>query len=51
MMTMTVRQFLAMLKMHDGELTQQEYKTLRGQAINGDIDGATKGLERLLRRR
>ena len=28
-------------------ITQQEMKTLRGQAINGDIDGAVKGLAKI----
>lgn len=30
-----------------GIITQQEMKTLRGQAINGDIDGAVKGLAKI----
>ena len=28
-------------------ITPQQYKTLRGQAISGDIDGAVKGLAKL----
>ena len=32
-------------------LTSQERSTLKGQALHGDIDGAIKGLERILRRR
>lgn len=32
-------------------ITPQQYKTLRGQAIAGDIDGATKGLAKVLRAR
>ena len=31
-------------------ITPQEYKTLRGQAIAGDIDWAVKGLARILAR-
>ena len=31
-------------------LTAQERKTLRGQALSGDISGAWKGLEKLTRR-
>lgn len=31
-------------------LTSQQYKTLRGQVLAGDPDGAMKGLERLLNR-
>lgn len=30
-------------------LTEQEYRTLRGQILAGDGDGALKGLRRLLR--
>ena len=41
-------QFLQTLKRHDGEITRQEYKTLRGQAINGDVDGAYNGLDTIL---
>ena len=31
----------------NGIITRQEYSTLRGQALNGDIDGAIKGLGKL----
>lgn len=29
-------------------LTRQQYKTVKGQALAGDIDGALRGLRRLL---
>lgn len=29
-------------------LTKQQYRTIKGQLIAGDIDGARKGLNRLL---
>jgi len=45
---LAAHKFLEMLKRHDGEITRQEYKTLRGQAIAGDIEGATKGLDQIL---
>lgn len=32
-------------------LTQQQYKTLRGQVLAGDPDGAMKGLRNILQRR
>lgn len=32
-----------------GELTKQQSRTLRGQAANGDLKGALRGLERLYR--
>lgn len=37
--------FVSQLRNHN--LTKQQIKTLRGQAINGDLVGAKKGLERL----
>ena len=33
-----------------GEITHQEYTTLRGQVKAGDADGAVKGLGRILMR-
>lgn len=38
------------LRLHEREMTPQEYRTLRGQALAGDIDGAEKGLARVMRR-
>ena len=32
-----------------GEITFQQYRTLRGQAISGDVSGAVKGLAKVLR--
>ena len=32
-----------------GELTRQQGKTLMGQCKHGDLEGAKKGLERLIR--
>lgn len=43
--------FLRALKKYNGLITGQEFKTLRGQALAGDIEGATKGLERILGRK
>ena len=43
--------FLHKLKKYNPKLTGQEFKTLRGQALAGDIEGATKGLERILGRK
>ena len=31
-------------KWKNREITSQQYSTIRGQAIAGDLDGATKGL-------
>lgn len=30
------------------KLTRQQYKTIKGQILAGDADGALKGLQRLL---
>lgn len=38
------------LKIHKHQLTKQQYKTLKGQAIAGDTLGAMKGLNKILRR-
>ena len=45
-----MRKFLKVLKSERGKLTKQEYKTLRGQALAGDVNGAIKGLDKCLRR-
>ena len=43
--------FLQVLKKYNGLITGHEFKTLRGQALAGDVEGATKGLERILGRK
>lgn len=43
--------FLRKLKKYTHKLTGQEYKTLRGQALAGNVEGATKGLDVILRRK
>ncbi len=39
-----------LLRMSRKKLTRQQYKTLCGQINAGDITGAMKGLEKLLKR-
>lgn len=39
------------LKACRSQLTKQQYRTLKGQILAGDPDGAMKGLKRLLGRR
>ena len=39
------------LKAYQGKLTPQQYKTLRGQILAGDADGAMRGLQKLMARR
>lgn len=38
------------IKACKNKLTSQQYKTLRGQVLAGDGDGALKGLKRILKR-
>ncbi len=47
---MTLNIFLEHLKMQRERLTKQQYKTILGQAMAGDIVGANKGLIKLLSR-
>lgn len=44
------REFLRALKKCSQHLSWQEYKTLRWQALSGDIAGAVKGLDKIMRR-
>ena len=39
---------LVFLRGARGSLTAQQYKTLRGQVLSGDADGAMKGLREIL---
>lgn len=41
---------MQLIKANKGNLTSQQFRTLRGQCRAGDIDGAMKGLHRILRR-
>lgn len=45
---MTKQLLLKQLKYHRSRLSQQQYKTLKGQVLSGDILGAQKGLMKLL---
>ena len=38
-------------KLRFGKISYQQYATLRGQALAGDVDGAVKGLARVMRQR
>ena len=39
--------FLRRLRDHGRELSAQQYKTLRGQALSVDLEGAEAGLKKL----
>ena len=40
---------LAAIKAHRDRLTAQQYKTLKGQALHGDYDGAAKGMLKIMK--
>lgn len=42
--------FMKQLNQNKNILTKQQYKTLRGQAVAGDVTGANKGLLKILQR-
>ena len=41
---------LLLIKSYGKHLTRQQYKTLRGQVLAGDANGAMKGLQKVLHR-
>ncbi len=43
--------FFKELKSNRTNLTAQQYKTIKGQAVKGNIVGARKGLHKVLKRR
>jgi hypothetical protein len=43
--------FLRELRYHRDRLTRQQLRTLRGQALSGDIAGAMRGLGEILMRK
>lgn len=48
-MNFRLNRFMRKLKNSRPYLTKQQYRTIKGQALSGDIDGAEKGLNSLLR--
>lgn len=45
---MNLNQFLKKLRKHKNYIERNTFKTIRGQAINGDLEGARKGLMKIL---
>ncbi len=43
--------FMETLDANKKNITRQQYRTVKGQAFAGDVDGARKGLYKLLERR
>lgn len=50
-MSTEITSFMKTLKCYRYALTAQEFRTLKGQAIVGDLEGARKGLNKILGRR
>ena len=46
---MTQSEFLEHLKAYRSVLSRHTLLTLRGQAVSGDVDGAMRGLARMLK--
>ena len=44
-------EFLESLKKSKWNLTEQQYRTIRGQALKGNVLDARKGLQKVLKRR
>jgi hypothetical protein len=42
--------FIKSLQKYQSMLSKQQLKTLRGQALSGNLTGAQKGLDRLLKK-
>ena len=43
-----MNEYLKLLKRYRNKLTRQQLLTLRGQVLNGDIEGFKKGLQKCL---
>ena len=46
-----IRKALVIIRTNNPYLTRQQFKTLRGQVLAGDPDGAMKGLQNILEKR
>ena len=50
MNTEKMRAALSYLKKNKSELTVQQYRTIKGQIMAGDEDGAIRGIDRVVER-
>lgn len=48
---MDIRTFMKLLRTNKTNLTRQQFATLKGQALSGNIEGALKGINTLIKRR
>ena len=46
-----MQEFIKLIRAYKHILTAQEFKTLKGQALSGDIEGANKGFQKILKRK
>lgn len=44
-----MKNFFRKLKNNRHKLTKQQFRTVKGQAVSGDLHGAEKGLDKLLK--
>jgi hypothetical protein len=44
-------EFLKALKQKKNKMSVQEYRTIKGQALKGDVMAAKRGMDRVIRRR
>ena len=49
--TLEMVSFMYILTQNRNKLSAQQYRTLKGQAVSGNVDAAHKGLHKILRRR
>ena len=45
---MNIQEAMKTLKSYKPELSRQQYSTLKGQILSGNIEGAMKGLQKLI---
>lgn len=43
-----MNELLKRLKLNKHKLSAQQYRTIRGQALSGDVSGAERGLNKIL---
>ena len=46
---MSANEFLKVLRDYRGKIPKQKMQTLRGQALAGDVNGAWRGLQQVIR--
>lgn len=45
---MTASEIMQLLRLYRDDMTRQQLRTIKGQALSGDTDGALKGIERII---